>query len=59
MLMYCFASDAKGYVADRYVDRFPKAMMGKSCVRFRKLADLDEAALVALIEETATMGLVA
>src|SRR5215207_4300569 len=51
--------DAKGYVAERYVDRLPKASIGKACVRFKKLADLDEKALVALIEETAKMGLVA
>jgi hypothetical protein len=57
--LYCFASDARGYVAERYVDRLPKARIGKSCVRFRKLADLDEGSLVALIEETAEMGLVA
>ena len=56
--LYCFASDAKGYVAERYVDRLPKASIGKACVRFKKLADLDEKALVALIKETAKMGLV-
>jgi len=57
--LYCFASDASGYVAERYVDRLPKASVGKSCVRFRKLADLDEGSLMALIQETAKMGLVA
>jgi hypothetical protein len=57
--LYCFASDADGYVAERYVDRLPKASIGKSCVRFKQLADLDEHALVALVEETAKMGLVA
>ena len=57
--LYCFASDAKGYVAERYVDRLGKAKIGKTCVMIKKLADLDEKALVALIEETATMGLVA
>ena len=57
--LYCFASDANGYVAERYSDRFPKASLGKTCVRFRKLAHLDEKTLVALIEETAKMGLVA
>ncbi len=57
--LYCFASDARGYVAERYVDRLPKASIGKSCVRFRKLADLDEGSLVVTIEETAEMGLVA
>ena len=55
--LYCAAADAKGYVAERYVDRLPKASIGKSCVRFKKLADLDEKALAALIEDTATMSL--
>ena len=57
--LYCFASDENDYVAERYVHRLPKARIGKSCVTFKKLADLDEKALGALIEETATMGLVA
>jgi hypothetical protein len=57
--LYCFASDAEGYVAERYADRLPKASVGRSCVRFKKLADLDERALVSLIEETAETGLVA
>ena len=56
--LYCFAADAKGYVAERYVDRLPKASIGKTCVRFRKLADLEEEALVALIQETARTGLI-
>ena len=55
----CFAADAKGYVAERYVDPLPKAGIGKACVRFKKLADLDEKALVALIKETTKMGIVA
>jgi hypothetical protein len=57
--LYCFASDADGYVAERYADRLGKAKIGKTCVMIKKLADLDEKALVALIEETATTGLVA
>ena len=55
--LYCFAADSEGYVAGRYADRLPKASIGKSCVRFRKLADLDEQALVALIREAAETGL--
>jgi hypothetical protein len=55
--MYCFAADADGYVAERYIDRLPKASIGKTCVRFKKLADLDEEALAALVEETAETGL--
>ena len=57
--LYCFAADAKGSVAERYVERLPKAKIGKTCVMIKKVADLDEKALVALIKETATMGLVA
>lgn len=57
--LYCFAADANGYVAERYADRLPKASIGKSCVRFKRLTDLDEKALVALIKETAKTGLVA
>ncbi|HKY51816.1 MAG TPA: DUF1801 domain-containing protein [Candidatus Limnocylindria bacterium] len=30
-------------------DRFPKGDVGKSCVRFRRLADLEEASVVALV----------
>jgi hypothetical protein len=56
--LYCLAADANGYVAEHYVDRLPKANIGKSCVRFRKLADLDEKAVVSLIRETAASGLV-
>jgi len=55
--LYCSGADEKGYVAERYADRLPKASIGKTCVRFKKLADLDETALVALIEETASMAL--
>jgi hypothetical protein len=55
--LYCSAADAKGYVAERYAERLPKASIGKTCVRFKKLADLDEKALVALIKETAKLGL--
>jgi hypothetical protein len=54
--LYCCAADEDGYVAERYAERLPKASVGKSCVRFKRLADLDESALVALIKQTATMG---
>ena len=55
--MYCFAADADGYVAPRYAGRLGKANVGKTCVQFKKFADLDEKALIALIKETAKMGL--
>ena len=53
--LYCCAADADGYVAERYKPRLPKANIGKSCVRFKRLSDLDEGALRDLIRESAGM----
>jgi len=53
--LYCLVADADGHLAERYTDRLPKARVTKYCVRFKKLADLDEAAVVALVEEAARM----
>lgn len=54
--LYACAADARGYVAERYKTRLPKAKIGKSCVRFKRFADLDVAALRALLEETRDTG---
>jgi len=54
--LYCCSADSKGYVAERYRERLPKANIGKSCVRFKRLADLDQAALEELIRESAKAG---
>ena len=40
-----------GYLAESRADRFPKANVGKSCVRFKRLDDLDQAALRELLAE--------
>ena len=39
------------YPAERFKEQLPKAKIGKSCVRFKKLEDIDEKALAALIKE--------
>ncbi len=52
--LYCCAADDKGYVAERYKEKLPKANIGKSCVRFKRLSDLDKGALRELIRETAS-----
>jgi len=54
--LYACAADARGYVAERYRDALPKADIGKTCVRFKRLSDLDEKALSDLIRETAKTG---
>jgi hypothetical protein len=49
---YVVAEDGRGgYLAESYRDRLPKADIGKSCVRFRHLDDLDETALREMILE--------
>jgi hypothetical protein len=42
-----------GLLAERYQEALPKAKIGKGCVRFKRLGDLDEAALKKLIRERA------
>lgn len=54
--LYAMAADEDGWVAERYKERLPKAKIGKSCVRFKKLDDLDLAALKALLKEAAKTG---
>ena len=50
--VYCCSADEQGYVAERYRQRLPKANIGKSCVRFKRLSDLDQDVLEELIRAT-------
>jgi hypothetical protein len=52
--LYICAMDGKEYVAERYKKALPQANIGKSCVRFKRLSDLDEAVVTKLIREGAT-----
>ena len=51
--LYCCAVKDGDYVANGFRDRLPKAKIGKSCVTFKRLADLDPAAVRELIRTTA------
>ncbi|HXH87225.1 MAG TPA: DUF1801 domain-containing protein [Gaiellaceae bacterium] len=51
-LYACAATDGL-YVAEEYRERLPKAVIGKSCVRFKRLDDLDRDVLAELIRRTA------
>jgi hypothetical protein len=44
------------YVAERYADRLPKADVGRSCIRFKRLDDVDLDVLRALAREAAAAG---
>ncbi len=50
--LYILALTEDGrYLAESRAGRFPKANVGKSCVRFKRLDDLDESALRELLSE--------
>lgn len=50
-LYACAAKDGK-YVAERYKDKLPKASIGKSCIRFKKVEDIDMDVLKEVIKES-------
>ncbi len=52
--LYICACDGKGYIPERYKKVLPKARIGRACVRFKRLSDLDEAALTKMIREGAS-----
>jgi hypothetical protein len=54
--LYIMATDPAGgrYLAETYRDRLPAADIGKSCVRFKRVDELDQAALKQLIRDGAT-----
>ena len=54
--LYVVSSRDGTYLAERYADRLPKASIGRSCVRFTRLADLDAAALRDLVTEAVRVG---
>ena len=47
------ACDEKGYIPERYRKALPKAKIGRACVRFKRLGDLEQAALKKMIREGA------
>jgi hypothetical protein len=50
----CVSGDR--YLAEKYAKRLGKVSCGKSCIRFKKLDDLNEDALAALIREATAIG---
>ncbi len=50
--VYLCAPDEKGYLAEQNKARFPKASIGKSCIRFKKSSDIDLKVLAELIKKS-------
>lgn len=59
--LYIMAGDQKtgGYLAESFKDRLPKADIGRSCVRIKRLSDVDHKTLEELIEKGAKIDPVA
>ena len=49
-LYACMNRDGK-YIAEMYKSKLPKASIGKSCVRFKKLSDVDLRTIEAMVKE--------
>ncbi len=49
--VYICAVTRGKYVAEHYVDLLPKANIGKSCIRFKKLEDIDLDVLGKILKE--------
>ena len=54
--LYVFCADDDGYLAERYRDSLPKADIGKSCVRIKRVGDLDLDVVRDLVTQAASMG---
>lgn len=50
---YVSCTDDGKYLAESYKDRLPKASIGKSCIRFKKLTDIDLGILEEIIQKSA------
>ena len=54
--LYLLAADEHGYLAEQHGPRLGKVSCGKSCIRFRRLADVDLVALEDLVRRVAAAG---
>ena len=50
------ADKEQGYIAESYRERLPKADIGRSCVRIKRLTDVDIDVLSELIRAGATFS---
>lgn len=49
--LYVCALDGKQYIAEKYAGQLPKASIGKSCIRFKKVEDIDLDVIADLLKE--------
>jgi hypothetical protein len=54
-LYICSIENGK-YIAEEYKDKMPKASIGKSCIRFKNLDDIDVSVLKEIIKKAEKVG---
>ncbi len=54
--VYICSVDNGTYIAENYKDKLPKASIGKSCIRFKKLSDIDLLILTDIIKKAEKTG---
>ena len=54
--LYVCALDGEQYIAEKYKDKLPKTSIGKSCIRFKHLEDVDLDIIVEILRRTEKLG---
>lgn len=54
--VYACAADGKIYIAEKYKNDLPKASIGRSCIRFKKIEDISLKILEKALKETLKKG---
>ena len=54
--LYICALDGNQYIAEKYKKDLPKASIGKSCIRFKKIEDVDFPLVRKILLEATTTG---
>ena len=54
--LYVCVSDGKQYLAEKFKKELPKASIGRSCIRFKKLEDIDLKVVQKILKEAGKMA---
>jgi hypothetical protein len=54
--IYVCSMENETYLAEKYKDKLPKADIGKSCIRFKSIDDIDLSILTEIIKKAERLG---
>lgn len=54
--LYICSADKNGYLAEQHSKKLGKVKVGKSCIKFKKLEDLNLAAAIAVVKKVEKLG---